>query len=107
MTLGTGRGYAISTAAVAFFFWGGWAFAVNYGAATAARLTAGLVQGTASGIITLLMVQTVTWLYGKLPDRPGRLVLPAVLTVCVTGARWRCSMRWRARPVFCRRLRRG
>lgn len=75
---------------MAFTLWGAWAFWVNSDAAGeggwSSPLSSGLTQGGGSFIITLIMVRAVTWLFHHLPARSTRLVLPALITVAVTGS---------------------
>lgn len=78
--------YELWSALMAFLLWGGWAFYVNEGAGFAVGLASGVVQGAASFVITLLMVRSVTYLYGHLTGRLLRLALPATITVATTGA---------------------
>jgi hypothetical protein len=61
--------------------WGGWAYAINSGS-----LKAALIQGSASFIITLLMVRTVTWLYRRMAGGWLQLWLPASVTILLTGS---------------------
>lgn len=82
----TSSRYRWISALFAFLIWGGWAYYVNGEAAENQRLTSSLVQGTASLIITLLMVHAVTWLQGHIAIPYVRPVLPAVLTVSFTGS---------------------
>lgn len=70
----------------AFFFWGGWAGWVNSPAGRPAALSAGLIQGAFSFVMTLLMVRTVTWIYNRLGGRRLRSVLPALATVGGSGS---------------------
>ncbi len=86
MQIHTTHRYRYYSAILAFIIWGAWAFYVNGDAGFNTRLTSGLAQGTASLIITLVMVRAVTEIYNRLPDKPWRPLLPAVLTVCVTGS---------------------
>ncbi len=74
------------SAFLAFMLWGGWAFLVNGAGGITIRLISGFTQGTASFIITLIMVRSITWLFHHLPDNLSRLVLPAVITVGCTGS---------------------
>ena len=79
--------FSYVSAIAALLLWGGWAYVVNDGDnAHAVGLTAALIQGSASFVITLLMVRAVTWLHAYLP--PGRLQLwlPAFTTVTCTGS---------------------
>ena len=86
MATGTSRRYQLGSALAAFLIWGGWTYVINDNAAPALRVTSALVQGTASFTITLIMVQSVTWIYGRLPDNWSRLVLPGLITVTITGS---------------------
>jgi hypothetical protein len=52
----------------------------------ASPLSSGLTQGVGSFLITLIMVRSVAWLYHHLPAHSSRLVLPALITVAVTGS---------------------
>jgi hypothetical protein len=86
----TSRRFNLISAAMAFALWGLWAFWANSDAAgqegSASPLSSGLTQGAGSFVITLLMVRAVTWLYHHLPAHSIRLVLPALITVVVTGS---------------------
>ena len=70
----------------AFVLWGGWAYYINGGSANPASLKAAGVQGSASFIITLLMVRAVTWLHGRLPSGTIQAWLPSVITLSCTGS---------------------
>ncbi len=89
-TARTSRRFDLISAALAFALWGGWAYYVNTETAgdggRASPLSSGITQGTGSFIITLIMVRAVTWLYHHLPAHPMRLVVPALVTVAVTGS---------------------
>jgi hypothetical protein len=52
----TSRFYNVLSAFLAFFLWGGWAYFVNGSTDITRCLISGLTQGTASFIITLVMV---------------------------------------------------
>lgn len=78
--------YNISSAALAFMIWGGWAFYVNDGFGSTVRTISAITQGTASMLITLVMVRVVAWIFNRLPANGIRLVVPAVLTVAITGS---------------------
>ena len=82
----TSRIYNVLSALSAFLLWGGWAFYVNGGADAVKGLTSGLTQGTASFIITLVMVRVVTWFFKHLPGNFLQLPLAAFLTVTITGS---------------------
>ena len=59
---------------------------MNSGLGVDVRMMSGLVQGAASLIITLIMVRSVVGIFHRLPSNPLRLVLPAVITVGITGS---------------------
>ncbi|PNK61550.1 hypothetical protein [Psychrobacter sp. FDAARGOS_221] len=80
---GVGLGFNIISALLAFMLWGSWAYYVNAGAET--RLISALTQGFASFCITLVLVRMVTYIFNRLPPSPLRVVLPALLSVSVTG----------------------
>ncbi len=86
----TSARFNLISAGLAFGMWGGWAYYVNFAAGPddhrASPLVSGLTQGIGSFLVTLVMVRAVSWLYYRLPRRPFRLVLPAVITVVVTGS---------------------
>lgn len=79
------RRYRIGSALVAFAIWGAWAFWVNQHAGVSQALRSGLTQGTASFLITLVMVRSVEWLFARW-RYPLRLWLAPVLTVSLTGS---------------------
>ena len=68
------------------FLWGGWALYVNGDSGPGTRLISGMVQGSASFVITLVMVRTVSWLFHNLPVNPLRFILPSLVTVSTTGS---------------------
>ncbi|MEQ9407122.1 MAG: hypothetical protein RIK87_05325 [Fuerstiella sp.] len=83
------RQYRYISAALAFVTWGGWAYFINVRSATiddAPPIVSALMHGTASCIVTLLMLRSVTFLYHRLAGHPLRLVLPAIITTTVTGS---------------------
>ena len=82
----TTKRYENVSAFMAFMIWGGWAFYVNGDLGVGVRVISGLVQGAASLIITLIMARTVEIIFLHMPDNHFRLVLPAVITVCMTGS---------------------
>lgn len=80
--------FTLFSATVAFLFWGGWAFYVNYTSAAignASPLLSGLTQGIGSFTITLIMVHVVGCLYFRIPGHPARLFLPTVITIGSSG----------------------
>lgn len=78
--------FNLSSAVFAFLMWGGWAYYVNNGQGSSTGLISGITQGSASFIITLAMVHTVTWLYKNIPPSPLQLFLPAIITVSITAS---------------------
>lgn len=90
----TTRRFNFVSAGLAFVLWGSWAWYVNTQTPPEAASTGGsaspwvsaLTQGVGSFLITLLMVNIVSWLYNRLPDNALSLVLPTFITVMFTGS---------------------
>lgn len=79
----------LAAAAMAFLLWGGWALLANWPAGHWEAVTAGLLQGCASAIITLIMAVSVGALFARLPGPLLRIVLPPLLIVSVSfSALW-------------------
>lgn len=74
----------LPAAGLALLLWGGWACLANQAAGIAGALRAGLLQGTTSAIITLLMATVVTRLFMRLPLRPLAILLPPCLVVSLS-----------------------
>ncbi|MCO5785641.1 hypothetical protein DHB74_04650 [Pseudomonas sp. G11-1] len=72
------------TAGLAFLLWGSWAWLANQTSDPAHALLAGLLQGAASAIITLLMAAIVTRLFHRISSRPLAISLPPLLVVSVS-----------------------
>ncbi|MCI5132951.1 MAG: hypothetical protein D3904_15910, partial [Candidatus Electrothrix sp. EH2] len=87
-TARTGRAFNTLSALSAFMLWGGWAYFVNGGHSFRKGLVSGLAQGTASSLITLVMIRMVSFFRHRLPTAsPAQaVVLPAVCTVGLTGS---------------------
>ncbi len=68
-------------AALAFALWGGWALLANWSSDPHHALIAGLLQGSASALMTLVMAIAAKALFYRLPAGAPRLLLPAVLIV--------------------------
>ena len=81
----TSKQYNLVSALLAFFIWGGWSFYIN-DESIFTRTISGLAQGISSFIITLIMVNFVTWIYYKNYAPSLRLVLPAGITAFFTGS---------------------
>lgn len=82
----TSRFFNVLSALSAFLLWGGWAYYINGRADPSKSLISGFTQGTASFIITLVMVHLVTWFFKHLPNNFLQLPLAAILTVTITGS---------------------
>lgn len=81
----TNARYNLFSASSALILWGSWAYYINSAKGQMIGLIAGLTQGIASFIITLVVVYAVTTIYNRLPEGVGRLILPAVITVSCIG----------------------
>ena len=80
--------YNLSSATLAFFGLGAWAWHVNTRDASeqsGAAWISALTQGCCSFLSALVMVQAVTWLYRHLPELPIRFLWPAVIVVIAVG----------------------
>ncbi|MBS0290711.1 MAG: hypothetical protein JSS07_11835 [Proteobacteria bacterium] len=74
--------YKLISASLAFILWGTWTYYINDGTT---RISSAFSQGIASLIITFLMVRAVSYFYKKFANGKFRLILPALLTISVTG----------------------
>ena len=90
-TLRTSKAFTLLSASFAFMLWGTWAYYVNNDSSPSTRIVSALTQGTASFLITLFMVHAVTWCYRQLSTRWAQLIVPALLTVSVTGTCLACA----------------
>ncbi|GAA3930114.1 hypothetical protein [Litoribacillus peritrichatus] len=77
----TSARYKLTSAILACFLYGGWAYFINSGAGALEGLTSGVAQGIASFILTLFIVMVVTKLYHMI-NAGSRLkvIIPAGLT---------------------------
>ena len=82
----TSRLFNVLSALSAFLLWGGWAYYVNSSTDVTKGLISGLTQGTASFIITLVMVHLATWFFRHLPGNFLQIPLAAFFTVSITGS---------------------
>lgn len=80
----TSRLFNLLSALLAFLVWGGWAFVMNSSETTGTGIIAALTQGTASFMMTLFMVQAVTFLFHRFERPLVKVVLPAILVNCLT-----------------------
>lgn len=88
-TARTGRAFNTLSALSAFMLWGGWAYLVNGGHSFRKGIVSGLVQGTASSLITLVMIRMVSFFRHRLQTSSRMscsVILPAVCTVGLTGS---------------------
>ncbi len=81
----TSHSFNYLSAFIAFTLWGCWAYYINNSYSTNSGIISGLAQGAASFMITLFMVHFVTYLYGKFSHPVSKLLLPAIVTVCITS----------------------
>ena len=84
-TAQTSKQFTLMSGILAFCLWGGWAYYINHQPETYIGLVSGITQGTASFIITLVMVNVVTFLFQRIKSRLLRPVLPAAITVSFTS----------------------
>ncbi len=86
--------YNLLSALFAFVLWGGWAYYINAtqaDEASNAGIIAGLTQGTASFIITFIIVRLVAYFYHLVSASAyvnaslAKLFIPAIFTVSITG----------------------
>ena len=82
----TGKVYNLISALLAFFGWGGWAFLVNSNHGLERQFVSGITQGSASFIITLVMVRIISFFYNRISGRLSRILLPSVFTIIITGS---------------------
>ena len=73
------------SASLAFILWGGWAFYINSSTSVLSGITSGLTQGTASFIITILMINSVNFWLLKFKHRITKTLFPALITVSCSG----------------------
>ena len=81
--------YRVTSASLAFVTWGSWAYFVNsqsHVAGKASPVVSAIIHGAGSCMVTLIMMQSVTWLYQKFQQHRFRLFIPAAITTTVTGS---------------------
>lgn len=80
--------YRLVSAGLAFCVWGGWGYFVNSQQATAAAspVMSGLLHGLFSSMVTIVMLTSVTWLYGRFAAAGWRMLIPAATTSLATGS---------------------
>lgn len=73
--------FSIRSGVLACLVWGGWAFHINESMLAASGLVAGLSQGCASFLITLVMVRMIAYVSKYTPTEGFGLLIPAIVTV--------------------------
>ena len=86
MPVSTSKRYNLLSAFLAFILWGGWAFWINREFGESTQIVSALTQGTASFLITLVMVRIVSWVYNRTGHGVIGLFLSPVITVFFTGS---------------------
>lgn len=76
----------LPAAGMAFLLWGGWAWIANQAAGSTRAVFAGVLQGTASAVITLIMAAIATRLFLRIRFRPLAILLPPCLIVSISGS---------------------
>lgn len=80
------RAYNLGAAIFAFFLWGGWSFYINTQFGSLQNgLISGLGQGVFSFIMTLFIVFLIEKQFHYFKHRYAKLILPSMITVCITG----------------------
>lgn len=77
--------YNLLSAFLAFVLWGSWAYYINSTSSPLAGVISALTQGTASFLITLVMVHAVAFLYHWFQSPVTKVVLPAIVVVSFTS----------------------
>lgn len=77
--------YIVASALFAFFLWGIWAAYVNKDSTLNQRLLSGILQGSLSLVLTVVMVGIVNFFYQQFENSKMKLILPSVLTISCTG----------------------
>lgn len=81
--------YRFTSVMLAFLIWGLWGYFINRQTddpGSTSPVVSGLIQGTGSSLITLIMLKSVTSLYHWLGPHPLRLVIPAIITSTATAS---------------------
>lgn len=76
----------LPAAGFAFLLWGGWAWLANQAASGSRAIFAGVLQGSASAVITLIMAAIATRLFLRIQSRPLAVLLPPCLIVSVSSS---------------------
>ena len=78
----TSTTYNLTSAVLAFLFWGGWSFYIN-SSEHQSGLIYGVVQGIISFFMALFMVYAVTKIYNSINNQSLKLLLPAFIVTLV------------------------
>lgn len=73
-------------AVLAFGLWGSWALYANFEASTGQAILAGILQGTASAIVTLCMTLAINRLFHLFRQPLVALLLPPCIVVSVSSS---------------------
>ena len=73
-------------ALLAFVLWGGWALYANLTESTSQAIIAGVLQGTASAVITLCMTLAINRLFPLFRQPLLAVLLPPLLVVSITSS---------------------
>jgi len=84
-TFMSSKSYTLASAIMAFVLWGGWAYFVNEQSLPSSGFAAGLTQGLASGLMTLIMVRAISVLIRNLPVNSIAVILPAFIIVTISS----------------------
>ncbi|WP_298869373.1 hypothetical protein [uncultured Gimesia sp.] len=77
--------FNLVSAFLAFMLWGSWAYYINSANSAQSGIISALTQGTASFMITFVMVRAVTYLYHYFQNPVTKIVLPAIVVVSFTS----------------------
>lgn len=77
--------YTYGSAFAALLIWGGWAYWVNSSAGAGTAIVAGVTQGVASFVITLVVVWVVTFICNSVESRVLKFWMPAIVVTVTLG----------------------
>lgn len=78
------RFYKLISALLAFLLWGSWGYYINSEASHDAGALSGIIQGSASFLITLIMVYMVEYFYRLFKETKLQIIASSVITVSIT-----------------------
>lgn len=97
-TIQTSIPYRYLSAFLAFLLLGGWAFYINDHGDSHTEIIPGIILGSCSFIITLIMTHFISFQFNKFSSGILRIVLPPVITVNITGS---MLILWQGHIQFC------